>query len=449
MRADVSLDRVEGALLGCALGDALGLPCEGLSQRTLARRFGLDRFGLLGRTGFVSDDTEQTALVAEALALGDTPDAVERVFRARLRWWFARLPFGIGLATLRACLKLWLGLSRSGVDSAGNGAAMRAGIVGVVVGDAALRRALVERLSRVTHAHPLGVEGAVYVAEVAAHLARGAAPEEAVQRALGEVTQAAVRNAVEHAVRLAGAGPARGLGDGATRDRGEGDAPGDGARPSRGASAASGDGARPSRGEGRAPGDGAMPSRGEGRAPGDSAMPSRGEGAAPVPGSAAGVVPGLRALAPTGAGDAPGSVGLAPEPAPAPAPEELEAVSRALGTTGFVVHSVGACTWSLLTARDAMDAIRRSIRLGGDTDTHAAIVGAWAGAAWGPAALEAPLLEAIHDGPFGPTHLRGLARALVGGTPPPRWSAPAAMARNLALYPVVLAHGFRRLVPLG
>jgi ADP-ribosyl-[dinitrogen reductase] hydrolase len=29
----------------------------------------------------------------------------------------------------------------------------------------------------------------------------------------------------------------------------------------------------------------------------------------------------------------------------------------------------------------------------------------------------------------------------------PRYSAPAAFARNLALYPVILGHGFRRLVP--
>jgi hypothetical protein len=30
----------------------------------------------------------------------------------------------------------------------------------------------------------------------------------------------------------------------------------------------------------------------------------------------------------------------------------------------------------------------------------------------------------------------------------PGYSAPAAMLRNLALWPVILAHGFRRLLPL-
>lgn len=396
MRADLPLDRVEGALLGCALGDALGLPCEGLAPRTLARRFPLDRFGLLGRTGFVSDDTEQTALVAEALAVGATPGEVERHFCARLRWWFARLPFGIGLATLRACVKLWLGLARSGVDSAGNGAAMRAGIVGVVVGDAALRRELVERLARVTHAHALGVEGAVYVAEVAARLARGATPAEAVQGALGVVQQAALRNAVEHAVRLARTDdPANRLATGSGRAEGG---------PTPATSAA----------ERKDSADGlSAPATLATRSP---TMPA---------------------------------AGLASPDELGPSALALATVGSALGTTGFVVHSVGACTWSLLTAHDAMDAVRRAIRLGGDTDTHAAIVGGWAGASWGASALDSALVGALHDGPFGPSHLRGLARALVEGTPPPAWSGAVAMARNLALYPVVLAHGFRRLVPPG
>lgn len=57
------------------------------------------------------------------------------------------------------------------------------------------------------------------------------------------------------------------------------------------------------------------------------------------------------------------------------------------------------------------------------------------------------LVRNIHDGPFGPTHLERLATAVVEGALPPRWSWPHALLRNLALFPVVLAHGFARLVP--
>jgi ADP-ribosylglycohydrolase len=59
-----ALDRITGTLLGTALGDALGLATEGMSARAISRRFGrVERFHLIGRTGFVSDDTEQAALV--------------------------------------------------------------------------------------------------------------------------------------------------------------------------------------------------------------------------------------------------------------------------------------------------------------------------------------------------------------------------------------------------
>ena len=97
-------DRVAATLLGTALGDALGLPCEGMSARRIARRFGrLDRYRLLGRTGYVSDDTEQSALVAQSLAKFPTdPDRCARAFRRSLVGWFWRLPWGVGLATVTA-----------------------------------------------------------------------------------------------------------------------------------------------------------------------------------------------------------------------------------------------------------------------------------------------------------------------------------------------------------
>ena len=87
-------DRIEATLLGTAYGDALGLPAEGMSAQAIAQRFGtLDRFRLLGHTGFVSDDTEQSALVAQALARhpGDLA-AATRAFRRSRLGWFVRLP---------------------------------------------------------------------------------------------------------------------------------------------------------------------------------------------------------------------------------------------------------------------------------------------------------------------------------------------------------------------
>lgn len=102
-------ERLARTLLGTALGDALGLAAEGMSARAIARRFGrVERFHLLGRTGYVSDDTEQSALVAQSLARhpGDLERCV-RAFRRSLFGWFCRLPWGVGRATVRACGSAW------------------------------------------------------------------------------------------------------------------------------------------------------------------------------------------------------------------------------------------------------------------------------------------------------------------------------------------------------
>src|SRR6516162_1299842 len=112
--------KLAGLILGTAVGDSLGLPREGLSRRRARRLFGGPPFRhqlLLGR-GMISDDTEHTCLVGQALLRA--PDDAERFGRALawgLRLWLLGLPAGVGLATLRATVRLWLGFppSRSGV----------------------------------------------------------------------------------------------------------------------------------------------------------------------------------------------------------------------------------------------------------------------------------------------------------------------------------------------
>ncbi len=61
-------EHLTGVLLGTAVGDALGLYMEGLSAKSIATWFptGINRYYLVGNTGFVSDDTEQSALIAQA-----------------------------------------------------------------------------------------------------------------------------------------------------------------------------------------------------------------------------------------------------------------------------------------------------------------------------------------------------------------------------------------------
>src|SRR5207302_215975 len=88
-------DRLAGTLLGTALGDALGVPMEGLPPATISRRFGrVDRFHFVGRVGFVSDDTEQAALLAQSLARHPADvEACVRDFRRAMLGWLLRLPW--------------------------------------------------------------------------------------------------------------------------------------------------------------------------------------------------------------------------------------------------------------------------------------------------------------------------------------------------------------------
>jgi ADP-ribosylglycohydrolase len=166
-----------GVLLGTAVGDSLGLPMEGLSaarQRKLFPAPLRQRF-VAGR-GMVSDDTEHTFLVAQSLLESpNDPALFQRRLARRLRWWLLGLPAGVGLATLRAAVRLWLGVppQRSGVWSAGNGPAMRSALLGVFFAhDSERRRAFVRASAELTHRDPRAEIAAAAVAETAAWMAQ-------------------------------------------------------------------------------------------------------------------------------------------------------------------------------------------------------------------------------------------------------------------------------------
>ncbi|MCP4301868.1 MAG: ADP-ribosylglycohydrolase family protein [Gammaproteobacteria bacterium] len=158
-----------GCLLGTAVGDALGLPYEGLSPRRAAKLFpDTSKHHLFFGKGMVSDDTEHACFVAQALirANGDV-DVFRKHLARSLRWWLLGLPAGVGFATLRAIIKLWLGFSpqKSGVFSAGNGPAMRSPIIGVAYGhDPEKLKQFVKASTEITHSDPKAYYAALAVA---------------------------------------------------------------------------------------------------------------------------------------------------------------------------------------------------------------------------------------------------------------------------------------------
>ncbi|MEO0447169.1 MAG: ADP-ribosylglycohydrolase family protein [Verrucomicrobiota bacterium] len=181
-----------GCLLGAAVGDSLCLPYEGLSRKRAERWLRGRRLRqrlVAGRVGMVSDDTDHLVFVSQALIrhAGEV-ELFQQALAWRLRWWLLSAPAGIGFATLRSTLRLWAGVppERSGVPSAGNGAAMRSAIIGVVhAEDGVTRQRFVEASSRITHSDPRAIFAARAIADLAAYVTR----QGGTKPALGDLRQ--------------------------------------------------------------------------------------------------------------------------------------------------------------------------------------------------------------------------------------------------------------------
>ena len=169
-------DRYRGALLGVAIGDALGRPAESRPPAQIRAAYGVLRDYVPwpgwagGPIGTITDDTQMTMCVAGSYLRHRRLDPVD--LAARFEGWldYGR---GKGRTCTRACLNLRSGMPwwEAGVESAGNGAAMRAAPVGLahprspegIRSDGAVSAVI-------THADPMAVVSAVAVGYVVAYL---------------------------------------------------------------------------------------------------------------------------------------------------------------------------------------------------------------------------------------------------------------------------------------
>ncbi len=165
---------IEGCIVGTAVGDALGLPWEGISRAKQSRIApDLNQHYFCFGYGMCSDDTEHTCMLAQALIeSGGEKKKFQNSLARKFRYWLLSAPAGIGFATLRSILKLWLGYSpeKSGVFSAGNGPAMRSALLGVCYGHSPEKLvSLVKASTYITHKDPKAELGALAVALAAHH----------------------------------------------------------------------------------------------------------------------------------------------------------------------------------------------------------------------------------------------------------------------------------------
>ncbi len=167
-----------GALIGTAVGDALGAPLEGWSMERVRSRYSEEK-ELKMRNGRYTDDTEMMIGVAESLIKNNGFNG-EDMTRTFIKNYDPTRGYGPGSREALQRIQggeSWEEASEKlfgGQGSYGNGAAMRIAPVGLFYYDnTALIRAIAYKSSHITHSHELGKEGAALQAFAIAVAVRG------------------------------------------------------------------------------------------------------------------------------------------------------------------------------------------------------------------------------------------------------------------------------------
>jgi ADP-ribosylglycohydrolase len=204
-------DRARGALVGLALGDALGMPTQDMQPADIRADYGVidhlvdagpRQLIATGRpAGTVTDDTEQAVLLAQLLIKGDGRlDPV--VFADALLAWEREMAAKgssdlLGPSTKRAVERIAAGVpaTEAGRYGGTNGAAMRVAPLGIAVPPEPLARLVdaVVAASMVTHNTSIGLAAAAAVAAAVSVGVEGGSRQDAVDLAVAAAKSAAIR----------------------------------------------------------------------------------------------------------------------------------------------------------------------------------------------------------------------------------------------------------------
>ncbi|MGD9736712.1 MAG: ADP-ribosylglycohydrolase family protein [Solirubrobacterales bacterium] len=172
-------------MLGTFVGDAIGMPFEGSPPRSFEPPLEM-REGRLGR-GAYTDDTQMMIALAESLLRNDIVEPAD-LRSSFLRAHEPRRGYGAGT---EAVFRLW----REGMDDAaprvfadgsfGNGAAMRVAPIAVRFAfDDIVVESQAGQSASLTHAHPVGIDGAVAQAAAIAAALNSRSPLAAARAAI-------------------------------------------------------------------------------------------------------------------------------------------------------------------------------------------------------------------------------------------------------------------------
>lgn len=206
-------DRIRGCFLGVALGDAMGMPGELWPRAQVLAHFGRIETFLPGpdghfvvdgyRAGQITDDTQQTLMLAGAIAAEDG-DVVPETVAAHLVAWADRVGASegnfLGPSSARAIEALRSGVSPWDVEMRGetNGAAMRIAPVGLVAspGDLEDLADRVEASALMSHSTDVALGGAAVIAGAVAAAVESSADAPLTERVDTVVATALAAGAV-------------------------------------------------------------------------------------------------------------------------------------------------------------------------------------------------------------------------------------------------------------
>jgi ADP-ribosylglycohydrolase len=194
--------RARGALLGLALGDALGMPTQYMPHSLVAERYGLlsefqpgPQDNPISRgmpAARVTDDTDQAIILGRLLVRGEGRVDPETFAKELLSWEARMIAAGsadlLGPSTRKALTLAAEGVPTdlTGRSGATNGAAMRVAPVGIAFSSDPIERLIdaVVQTGHVTHNTTIAMAGAAAVAAAVSAGVDGADLEDALRLAI-------------------------------------------------------------------------------------------------------------------------------------------------------------------------------------------------------------------------------------------------------------------------
>lgn len=185
------LNRIKGLLVGCAYGDALGMPSEMMSKETFEKAFpnGIDRFmpstpyDFIGRkfkAGQVTDDTINVLIVCDSIIKNNGVFNVDKYIELLMSWIKdnqEKYKYIVGPSTLKALESIKNGtpIYEAGKFGTTNGAAMKVSPIGIICDYNDLKDLIsnVENLCLPTHNTNIAITGASVIAAIVSYVIRG------------------------------------------------------------------------------------------------------------------------------------------------------------------------------------------------------------------------------------------------------------------------------------